>query len=193
MHSFELTSDDKSQLLVLARQSINHYLSEDRPLQVDATDYSANLQQLAASFVTLHLHKQLRGCIGALEAYQPLVTDVVEHARGAAFQDPRFNPISKTETNDLEIEISVLTPSQQIEFQQYEQLLEEIRPGTDGLIIQQGFQKATFLPSVWEQLPDPRQFLHHLMQKAGILSPVDGELQAWRYETLKFSEKELSV
>lgn len=189
MPSFELTADDQSQLLMLARQSINHYLDKHQPLKVEPADYSTNLQQLAASFVTLHLHGNLRGCIGTLEAYQPLVTDVVEHARGAAFQDPRFSPVSESEANDLEIEISVLTPSRQIEFQHFDQLLNQIKPGTDGLIIQQGFHKATFLPSVWEQLPDPREFLRHLLLKAGIQLPVDGELQAWRYEALKFSEK----
>lgn len=188
MPSFELTAAEKAQLLSLARQSINHYLSEFQPLQVEVADYSTNLQQLAASFVTLHLHDQLRGCIGALEAYQPLVTDVVEHARSAAFQDPRFTPVSETEADDLEIEISVLTPSRPIEFQHFDQLLEDIRPGIDGLIIQQDFHKATFLPSVWEQLPDPGEFMQHLLHKAGIHTPVDGELQAWRYEALKFSD-----
>lgn len=127
----------------------------------------AEFAEERATFVTLTLDGNLRGCIGRLEACRPLVEDVVENARAAAFGDPRFAPLSKDEFETLEIHISVLSPSEEMVFVSEADLLEQIRPGVDGLILQEGGQRGTFLPSVWEELPDKELFLMHLKMKAG--------------------------
>lgn len=121
-----------------------------------------------ATFVTLEIGGQLRGCIGMLEAHRPLANDVAENAFSAAFRDPRFPPLSDVEFDDLEISISVLSPPEEMSFSSEKDLLDQIRPGIDGLILEEGFRKGTFLPSVWEQLSEKEAFLEHLKQKAGL-------------------------
>lgn len=175
------------QLLGIARQSIEHGLRHGSALAIDPADFSAPLRQPQASFVTLTIDGQLRGCIGTLEVYRSLVEDVAGNAYAAAFQDPRFRPLGAAELAPLLIHVSVLSPSMPMTFSGEEDLLRQLRPGVDGLVIQQGSRRATFLPSVWEQLPEPTQFLLHLMQKAGI-GAARGDLQAWRYTTESFSE-----
>jgi AmmeMemoRadiSam system protein A len=126
------------------------------------------LKEERATFVTLTLDGNLRGCIGMLEACRPLAEDVAENAVSAAFRDPRFPPLSRDEFDDLKISISVLSPPQEMTFSSEADLLEKIRPGVDGLILQEGFRKGTFLPSVWEELPDKELFFEHLKLKAGL-------------------------
>jgi len=126
------------------------------------------LKEKRATFVTLTLNGNLRGCIGMLEACRPLVEDVAENAVSAAFHDPRFPPLSREEFDDLKISISVLSPPQEMIFSDEADLLEKIRPGIDGLILQEGFRKGTFLPSVWEELPETERFFEHLKLKAGL-------------------------
>jgi AmmeMemoRadiSam system protein A len=171
-------------LLDVAWRSIAHGLVRGRPLAVDPDDHDQALRAVRASFVTLNLSGQLRGCIGALEASVPLVVDVAEHAFAAAFRDPRFAPLSEPEFPKVDIHISVLTPSTPIDFHDEAHLLRQLRPGEDGLIIAKGARRATFLPSVWASLPDPVQFLSHLKLKAGIDDNDPREpLRAWRYTT----------
>ena len=169
-------------LLTVARESIAAGLETGKPLVVRLSDYSQALREVRASFVTLNREGRLRGCIGSLEARLALVEDVAEHAFAAAFRDPRFAPVAESELPTLEIHISILTPNEALRFEDEADLLRQLRPGTDGLIIARGERRATFLPSVWESLPEPAEFLAHLKLKAGI-SPGDaGEpLQAWRY------------
>lgn len=126
------------------------------------------LQEERATFVTLTVGGALRGCIGMLKACRPLAEDVAGNACAAAFEDPRFSPLSIEELEKLEIHISVLSPPGEISFSSERNLLEQIRPGVDGLILQEGGQRGTFLPSVWEELPDPDLFLMHLKMKAGL-------------------------
>ncbi len=164
----ELSDEDKDTLRNIARDSIEYGLTHHKPLPIDPTEYNPLLQSNAATFVTLQLHNQLRGCIGTLQAYQPLVKDVSQHAFDAAFKDPRFTSVNSEEAEQLEIHISILTPDEAIEFTSEEDLLSQLEPGIDGLIIEDGSHRATFLPSVWEQLPDRQQFLQHLKQKAGL-------------------------
>ena len=164
----ELSDADKQVLLDIAKQSIHHGLSNGAPLSVNSSNYSEALQQTAATFVTLNLQGQLRGCIGTLEAFQPLIRDVAEHAYAAAFKDPRFSPLSAAEEALLDIHISILTPAKPMSFSSQQDLIAQLKPGEDGLILQAGFNKGTFLPSVWESLPDPRDFLQHLKMKAGL-------------------------
>ena len=158
-------------LLQLARDSIAHGLETGEPLKVNVHDYPSELTVDRATFVTLERQGQLRGCIGMLEAVRPLVEDVAENAFAAAFRDPRFPPLADDELADLDLHISILSPAESMHFESEQDLIEQIRPGIDGLILQDGHRRGTFLPSVWEQLPDARQFLRHLKQKAGL--PAD--------------------
>lgn len=187
MQFTEINDEEKSTLLDTARKSIAYGLQHQRALPVDTKNYSALLQANGASFVTLNLNQQLRGCIGTLEAYQPLINDVSEHAYAAAFQDPRFSAVTETEAEQLEIHISILTPGKEMNFTSEENLLEQLRPGVDGIILQDGFHKATFLPSVWEQLTQPADFLNHLKVKAGLSkNHWSDNLKISRYQTISF-------
>ena len=147
------------------------------------------LLEEGAAFVTLHKHGELRGCIGSLEAYQPLIEDVAENARSAALRDPRFPPVTPDEVAAIHIEISVLTKPEPMYFKSEDDLLEQIQPYEDGLVLQEGRRRGTFLPLVWQQLPDKKEFLMHLKHKAGL--PVDywsESVRVYRYRTQVFEE-----
>jgi AmmeMemoRadiSam system protein A len=184
-----LTPAQHRTLLELARSSIAHGLAEHRPLPVSLDQQDEALRAERAAFVTLHEHGRLRGCIGHLEPVAPLAVDVVDNAFAAAFRDPRFPPLTAGELDQIDIHISVLTPAEPIEFDSEEALLAALVPGLDGIILADGGRRGTFLPAVWEQLPDRRDFLRHLKQKAG-LSPAhwSDSLRAWRYRTESFGE-----
>ncbi len=182
-----LDDQARSLLLQIAEASIQHGLRYGRPLRVDPEDYQEALQANRASFVTLQKHGELRGCIGHLEAIQPLVLDVAENAYAAAFQDPRFPPLSDREVGDIETHISVLTPATPMRFSSEAELIAQLRPGRDGLILQEGYKKGTFLPSVWESLPEPAAFIKQLKLKAGLPASYWSEsLKVFRYETESF-------
>lgn len=171
-------------LLDVAKASIEHGLAHRSPLTVNPLDYPPPLREVRASFVTLTIHHQLRGCIGTLTAIRPLISDVAYHAHAAAFSDPRFAPLQHSELRHLEIHISVLSLPAPLHFTSEADLLHQLRPGIDGLILKDGPHIGTFLPSVWESLPNPRDFLQHLKQKAG-LSPTywSNTLTIQRYTT----------
>jgi AmmeMemoRadiSam system protein A len=176
-------------LLQLARRSIAHGLATGKPVPVILDDFPGDLQQPGAAFVTLHKQQQLRGCIGNLNACQPLVIDVAENAFNAAFKDPRFPAVEASELATLKLEISVLTPRELMDFDSEADLLDLLQPGVDGIVLEEGFYRSTFLPSVWDQLPDKRQFLSHLKMKAGL--PQDywsRSLKVYRYRTISFAE-----
>lgn len=156
------------ELLRIASDSIEYYLKHRRPLRVDATSYPEAWQQIRATFVTLHVAGELRGCIGTLEARDPLIIDVSKNAVSAATRDTRFDPIRLDEVPILEIHISILNPTEPIDFTSEQDLLQKIRPGVDGLILEEGAHHATFLPVVWESLPNPTDFLRALKRKAGL-------------------------
>jgi AmmeMemoRadiSam system protein A len=183
-----LSTQDRSTLIDLARASIRHGLDSHQPLAVSVNDYPESLRVIRASFVTLNIENRLRGCIGHLEAIQPLVKDVAENAFAAAFQDPRFSPLKADELPRLEIHLSLLTPAQPLTFKTEEELLSLLTPEKDGLILEEGYHRGTFLPSVWEQLPQPKDFLRQLKIKAG-LSPLywSDSLRVSRYTTESFS------
>ncbi len=187
MSSIKLSIEDQKTCFQIARQSIKHGLQKSSALQVISSDYSSDLQQNLASFVTLHKNGELRGCIGALEAYQPLINDIAEHAYSAAFHDPRFPALQDNEYEQLEIEISVLGKPEAMIFENEEDLLQKIRPDIDGLILEYGVNRGTFLPSVWEQLADKKEFLNHLKMKAGLSSDWwEDSVKISRYETFSF-------
>lgn len=166
-----IAPSDKTVLLETARHSIEYGLQHGKPFIPDARNYSEVLQNPVASFVTLTLQQELRGCIGSLEAHRPLVVDVAENAFAAAFRDPRFPALNETELPDLEYHISILTPAEPMQFVDEADLIRQIRPGVDGLILEERGRRGTFLPSVWDSLPQPQQFLQQLKLKAGL--PAD--------------------
>ena len=183
-----LNEKQRKTVLEIARASIKHGLEQNEPLRIDPKAYDLALQEERASFVTLNIDHQLRGCIGHLEAIQPLIMDVAENAFSAAFRDPRFPPLTDREFPDLEIHLSILSPPEPIIFTSEEDLLEQIRPNKDGLIIEEGYRRGTFLPSVWDSLSDKRDFLAHLKMKAG-LSPNywSDDIKVSRYTSESFA------
>ena len=193
MYSPERTLSDRHRkiLLATARESIAHGLRTGKPLPVDPAEFDPELQEERATFVTLNKQGELRGCIGHLEAIQPLILDVAENAFNAAFKDPRFPPVNAGEFDELEIHVSVLSPPEPMSFSSEADLLRQIRPQVDGLILEDGYYRGTFLPSVWEQLPEPEQFLAHLKMKAGLPPNYWSDtVRLYRYTTESFSEQE---
>ncbi|MHB8807353.1 MAG: AmmeMemoRadiSam system protein A, partial [Anaerolineaceae bacterium] len=164
----ELTELEKTALLQIARESIEAAVRKASLPTIELRSLSAALQAEGASFVTLTIEGQLRGCIGTLEAYQPLAEDVREHAIAAALEDYRFSPLRESELEIVEIEVSRLTPTQTLFYQNPEDLPKLLQPFKDGVVLQDGHHRATFLPQVWEQLPDPEEFLTHLCLKMGV-------------------------
>lgn len=167
MKADSLTREEKQILLRLARESMEHAVKEGNLPKFDLMSMPLKLRTHGASFVTLTLNDNLRGCIGALEAYQPLAEDVREHAAAAALEDPRFPPVGKYELNRISIEVSRLTVPVKLEYASTEDLLAKLRPHEDGVILRDGFRRATFLPQVWEKIPDPAEFLDQLCYKMG--------------------------
>jgi AmmeMemoRadiSam system protein A len=166
--SEELTIEEKKILLQLARKSLEAGVHGEPLPRIDETLMTPTLNANGASFVTLTVGGNLRGCIGALEPYQPLVEDVCEHSVSAALEDYRFPKVQASELNGIEIEISRLTVPVALEYSDANDLLTKLRPGTDGILIREGSKRATFLPQVWVKIPDPVYFLENLCQKMGV-------------------------
>ena len=178
-------------LLSVAREAILHGVEQGGRLILDPSDYGASLEKTGASFVTLKKDGKLRGCIGTLQAYQPLVKDVADHAYAAAFSDPRFPPLDNDELELVEISVSVLGEPDVMEVADEEDLCRQLKPGIDGLILECGSLRGTFLPSVWEILPECHDFVRHLKQKAGLEPGFwSREMQFSRYSTQSFAESE---
>jgi len=177
-------------LLKLARASIGHGLHTGRPLDIEPSDYPEPLQEQRATFVTLHRAGTLRGCIGHLEAVMPLVRDVADNAFAAAFRDPRFPALEAQELSEVHIDISILSLPQPIVFTSEQDLIRQLQPGSDGLILEDKQARGTFLPSVWDTLPNPRDFLLHLKQKAGLPPEYWSDtLTIARYHTESFGDE----
>lgn len=171
-------------LIDLAYASIKNGLVNASALQVNPGEYPLPLQQIQACFVTLTIKSALRGCIGHLEASQSVVEEVAEDAYSAAFGDPRFPKLANTEFEQIDLHISLLTKPDPLEVLSEADLLNQLRPGIDGLILKQGYRQATFLPSVWEQLTTPKEFVEHLKIKGRF--PADywsDEVEVFRYQT----------
>lgn len=186
----QLSQDEREQLLKLARNAIVNRLLGNKISKLDKLELSPNLCERGATFVTLTIDGQLRGCIGTLEPTKALVDDVVEHAVAAAFQDYRFPPVIVEELDAIKIEISRLTSPCALVFDNPEDLLAKLRPGVDGVILKYGPLRATFLPQVWEKISDPSEFLDHLCAKMG--APVDlwrrQKLEVFVYQVEEFHE-----
>lgn len=170
-----LTDEERGILLELARHALED-AAYGRPLApLDLGEMPKTLQRKGASFVTLTRLGHLRGCIGALQPTIALAEDVREHALAAATKDFRFPAVQPDELEHITIEISRLTVPSPLEYDSPETLLNALQPGVDGVVLKDGFRRATFLPQVWEKLPDPVDFLDHLCQKMGA-NPGD-----WRW------------
>ena len=168
-----LSAEERRALRDLARDSIRHGLkrhplAKRKRLKVDPDDYPPALREPGAVFVTLKLEGQLRGCIGSLEPRRSLVEDVAHNAGAAAFDDRRFNPVSPSEFRRLDVHVSVLTPLVPLEVETRTDLLDVLRPGRDGLLLEDPPHRSTFLPQVWDSLPDPEDFLGELFLKGGL-------------------------
>ena len=191
-----LTQEQGNALVVLARAAIAEKLGI-RPERRPDEDLLAapEMQEKHGTFVTLTMGKALRGCIGSLQEAEPLAASVERNAISAAFHDSRFSPLSRNEYPEITVEVSVLTEPQPLEYVGSDDLTGKLRPGVDGVILRRGRAGATFLPQVWDQLPQPAQFLTHLCMKAGL--PADAwqtmDLEVCVYQVQKFSEKEARV
>jgi uncharacterized protein len=174
-----LTTEDKRTLLHLAREAVVAAVT-NQPLPGPRLEaMPASLTRPGACFVTLTRHGELRGCIGGLEATLPLALDVQDHAAQTALHDYRFPAVAPVELDDLEIELSVLTEPEPLPYRDAADLLQRLRPGVDGVILIKGKRRATFLPQVWERVPDPAAFLSLLCQK------MDAPENEWRKGTLE--------
>ena len=185
---------DQRRLLVMARRAIRDRLAGRSAAAAPDEPPSAALQQARGNFVSLHLGGELRGCMGTLEPEGSLADGVVSNACHAAFDDPRFAPLTLPEFNRVAIDISVLELPQPVFPGSEAALCRLLRPGVDGLIVQWGRQRATFLPVVWAQLPEPAAFLAQLRLKAGL--PADfwaDELRWWRYGAQHFAEADFGL
>jgi len=180
-------------LVKLAKKTIEEKLGigSDEQFPVTAIRDDA-FQTKRGVFVTLNKKGQLRGCIGSLDASDSVLEGVRRNALNAAFHDPRFNPVTLQEMGAVKIEVSILTEPEPLEYTDYKDLLEKIRPGTDGVIIRSGYAGATFLPQVWDQLPDRREFLSHLCAKAGLAANAwkEKKLEVSTYQVQYFEESE---
>jgi AmmeMemoRadiSam system protein A len=177
-------------LLSLARRSIESMLHEAAPASLAWTPDPV-LDAPGASFVTLRerVSNELRGCCGSLDARHPLAEDVWRNARASAFADPRFPPLTRGEWPHIHLHISVLTPPTPFFVSDEAELLTVLRPGIDGLVLQYGPHRATFLPAVWEQLPAPREFIRHLRAKAGLRPDFwSPQIQWFRYTVEAFGD-----
>jgi AmmeMemoRadiSam system protein A len=189
-----LGATERAALLALARASIEHGLEAGEPLVVDALELPPALRVRRAVFVTLHAHGALRGCLGELAPSRALGSSVAWHAWAAAFRDPRFPALSSDELDALEIHVSVLGPLEPIAAATAPELLAALRPGLDGLVVEDGPFRATFLPAVWESLPEPHDFLDALVRKAG-LPPGhwSATTRAYRYHVEAFGERDIAL
>jgi AmmeMemoRadiSam system protein A len=177
---------EKGQILLhLARAAIAKefgFIAHDLP----RTDW---LEESGATFVTLTLYGELRGCIGSLEAHRSLIDDVRQNAVASAFRDPRFTPLSKEEFANVIIDVSLLSPPEPIHFRNEQDALVQLKPGKDGVILEYGMHRATFLPQVWAQLPDPQKFLARLKNKAGLPEEFwSDDIRLSRYAVQKWKE-----
>jgi hypothetical protein len=180
-----LSDGHRRLLLDLAAASIRFGLAEAVPLEVDLAGLPEALAVPCASFVTLRLDGELRGCVGRLEAVRPMAQDVADNAFAAAFLDRRFPPVTADEVDRLELALSLLTPARPIDFATEAELIAQLVPGRDGVILERGCRRATFLPEMWDVFPAPAVFLQRLRAKGGLGGPWAG-IQGWRYGTERF-------
>ena len=174
-------------LLPIARASIAGVFGQIH----ESADDAIWLQEQAACFVTLTRQGQLRGCIGTIEAHRSLLDDIKHNAKAAAFKDTRFSPLTSDEFDDTEIEVSLLSPMQELVFTNEQEALVQLQSGVDGIVFEFGHYRSTFLPQVWEQLPDVDMFMQHLKQKAGLTPDFwADQVKLFQYTVSKWKERD---
>ena len=186
---YGLTSSDIEQLFKIVREALQKAIVEDdQHWTPDLDALPESLRQPAATFVTLHTDGALHGCIGSVTPRLPLAVDVAKNAIAAARHDPRFPVLRPDELDRTEVEISILTPMQEVPYTTISELLQTIRPGVDGVMVVRGWQRGLLLPQVWEQLPDPEAFLNHVALKAGSDSDIylDTATTVYRFQAHSF-------
>ena len=172
-------------LIRIARSAIARELGIEKSARED----EPWLREPGATFVTLTQAEALRGCIGTLQAHRPLLEDVKANAVAAAFRDPRFQPLSPQEFDRTQVEVSLLSALERVAFDAEHDAISKLRPGVDGVVLEYGYHRSTYLPQVWQDIPDPAEFLAHLKLKAGL--PPDfwsAEVKLSRYTVSKFRE-----
>jgi hypothetical protein len=180
-----MATDSGLTLLRLARRAIAETLGQP----AGAAEAAAWLDEPGATFVTLTRQGELRGCIGTLIAERALREDVEANARAAAFRDPRFLPVTRQEFAEIRVEVSLLSALEPVAFENESQLLTRLRPGVDGVVLEYGRRRGTFLPQVWEQLPEPQAFVAHLKRKAGLAAGFWAQdIRVSRYTVTKWRE-----
>jgi uncharacterized protein len=185
----DLSESEKTRLLEIARRSIETGLDGGNPFRLDSEQLNGTLAAQLGVFVTLTQDEQLRGCMGALESSDPLAHTVCSSAYNAAFRDPRFPQLNTGELSSTQIEISVLSQMESLVVTDRENLLSQLRPQVDGLLLEDGGYRSTFLPKVWEKLPGPGEFFEHLLLKAGLSLDYWSEtIRFQRYHTISFGE-----
>ena len=187
----KLTFEEQQTLLRLGRAAMERAVRGEKLAPLDEATLSPHLHEQGSSFVTLTIDGQLRGCIGGLEARQSLAEDVRQHAVAAALEDPRFPPVTQDELNGIQIEVSRLTRPHPLEYKDAEDLLSKLRPHVDGVILRDGmYHRGTFLPQVWEKIPDPAEFLNNLCYKMGVSKNLwrNKHLDVLTYEVEEFHE-----
>jgi AmmeMemoRadiSam system protein A len=184
-----LSPQHRRELLALARQSIGSALAAGQRVPCPRPFPPGDLSAQRASFVTLHIGEELRGCCGTLDALHPLSEDVWRNAFASAFTDPRFAPLTADEWPHVTIHVSVLSELELLDAADEAALLSALRPQVDGLVLQCKGMRATFLPDVWEHMADPQRFLRHLKLKGGWTADFwSPEMRAWRYTTESFGD-----
>jgi AmmeMemoRadiSam system protein A len=185
-----LTLEEQKLLLRLARQALEHAARGEKLPPLDPSLLTPRLREEGSSFITLTVRGQLRGCIGSLESHQSLVEDVREHAIAAALEDPRFPPVREEELSGIQIEVSRLTPPVPLAYKGPEDLLSKLCPHVDGVVVRDGFHRATFLPQVWEKISNPADFLDNLCYKMGAKPDLwrSKHLDVWTYRVEEFHE-----
>ncbi len=185
-----MTSNKGEILLPIARASIAGVFGQ----ALEADEDAIWLQEQAACFVTLTQQGQLRGCIGTLEAHRSLLEDIKHNAQAAAFKDSRFSPLTNDELNDTEIEVSLLSPMQALVFSNEQEAQAQLQPGIDGVVFEFGHYRSTFLPQVWQQLPDVEVFMAQLKHKAGLTPDFwEDQVKLSRYTVSKWKECEFKA
>jgi len=189
----ELSPEEAACLLAIARAGLVAAVQDvdDAP---DLASLPPRLRQPGASFVTLTRQGRLHGCIGSVTPQLPLALDVIKNVTGAALRDPRFPPLASVELPEVMIEVSVLSPLQACPYRDLDDLIRQVRPGVDGVLVERGWQRGLLLPQVWEKLPDPRDFLDHVALKAsaGISIYDDPDTRVWVFQVRCYHEQRLA-
>jgi MEMO1 family protein len=189
----EFTATQRKLLLELARKTVTQVVNGEKMPEADAAGLAENLRSSRACFVTLTKNNELRGCIGSIFPEEPLYQAVPSRARAAALEDPRFPPVRSEELKDIQIEISVLTIPRRLDFKSPDDLVQKLRPGIDGVVLIMGRRQSTYLPQVWEQIPNKIDFLNHLAQKAGLSATAwrDDGTSVLIYQVEAFKDSEI--